>query len=384
MCKSADDPNGPYRCAADAQRNLDRATQRLSDAIQAQQSNEQQARDAEADGDIAAARVTHLISQDDALWVRNGKTAPAREHVQDMIDSGLIPEEKRDQLPAVVFEDYRLANNVRSTDRSLPRYATPDDPSYQEARAAVDEAYRRRRRFLNAAQRSEEKVRVAAANRRAALTDYHATTRGLGELQAEYDESARVKDTDTPEFERMRDQLRSASDRMNLDAAVRLQKQGRGRDEFTYSPLHTGETDSADPRNRAAAHLAQRDRITGATKTYKAGTPEAGETYNLHSVTLTRRDEEGLHEEKFRLRIPADQPAPTCADVLQEISLRAREHDVASNFEEWRDFQGMPSKNESPGGYANAKKAYASHKADAARLAKFLGPARYTEYTRSA
>lgn len=382
MCKSADDPNGPYRCPADAQKGLDRTSAHLAKAMLAVEACKQDARDAEAEGDIASARIAHIINQDDALWVRNGKTAPAREHVQDMIDNGLVSEEMRDRLPSEVFESYRLANNVPSTDRSLPRFATPDDPAYQSARADLDTAYRARKRAERAEQRGDEKVLTAAARRRAALTEYESTTRGLGELQASYDEAARVKSEDSPSLEQMRRRLDTATSRMNLDASLRLQKQGRDRGDFAYSALRTGESDSGDAQ--AAAHLAQRDRITGTTKTYSPGTPEAGDGYALHSVTLTRRDDDGLHEEKFRVRVEADKPTPTCADVIQDVSLRARESDVASNFEEWRDFQGMPSKSESASGYANAKKAYASHVADAKRLAKFLGPDRYSEYTRTA
>lgn len=87
MCKGKDEPGGPYRCPGDMQKNLDRATAKLGRATQARNEAETQISSASVDMDMASGRLTRLINEPDARWVRNGQEASPQEHVEQMIGS---------------------------------------------------------------------------------------------------------------------------------------------------------------------------------------------------------------------------------------------------------------------------------------------------------
>lgn len=392
MCKSADDPNGPYRCPGDAQRGLDRAHARLQDATVEVENSKLSVDLATFEIDQTAGHISRIINQPEALWTRDGHTAPAQEHIRTLVETGDLSPSASNLPPTEAFERYRATHNLAADDPATPRFAGDENPAYQAQEARWGSLARTREHWRGEKEKAERRVQKARSAVQDARANFDSTTRGLGMLQADYDETVRVTNPDAAAPSRMQARLDAAVQRINADAAIRLQKNGREPDDFQYMPLHTGETTQprggdieTTSRSRNAAQLAQRDHITGASKAYKAGTPEAGDGHTLHVVTLTRQDDEGIHEAKFRVRTPAGAPAPTCADVLQEVNSRARNYDTAAGeFERWRSHHGFPEKSADPAAYASAKKTYSAHAADAARLADFLGASRYSEYVQRA
>lgn len=391
MCKSADDPNGPYRCPGDAQRGLDRAHMRLQEATMAVENCRVSADLATFEIDQTAGHISRIINQPDALWTRGGQTATAREHLHALVSSGALPESAAQLPPTEAFERYRSAHDLALDDPNTPRFSTTENPSYQAQEARWGSLARSRNQWTQEKDKASQRVQKSRAAVQDARANFDSTTRGLGMLQAEYDEAVRGTTPEAATPSRMQARLDAAVQRINADAAIRLRKNGRSPDDFQYMPLRTGETTvsgndfEATTRTRNAAQLAQRDRITGASKAYKAGTPEAGDGHTLHVVTLTRRGDDRLHEAKFRVSTPAGAPAPTCAEVLRDVNARARVYDRAEGgFEGWRSQQGVPSKDADPARYAAAKKTYTAHAADTARLREFLGSDKYGEYTQKA
>lgn len=392
MCKSADDPNGPYRCPGDAQKGLDRATARLQEAMVDVENSKVSADLATLEIDQTAGHISRLINQPDALWTRDGHTATAEEHIRTLVETGELSYRASQLPPTEAFEAYRASHDLAADDPATPRFSGAGNPSYQAQEARWSNLARTRQHWMGEKHKAEKRVQTARAAVQDARANFDSTTRGLGMLQADYDEAVRVMDPDGATPSRMKARIDAAVQRINADAAIRLRKNGRADDDFQYMPLRTGESDTPSDGTsyemlhaKRAAHFAQRDRITGASKAYKAGTPEAGTGHTLHIITLTRHDADGIHEAKFRVRTPAGAPAPTCADVLSEVNARARDYDIAAgDFEGWRSYHDLPAKETDPARYAAAKKTYASHGADAARLAAFLGPSRYSEYVREA
>ena len=213
-----------------------------------------------------------------------------------------------------------------------------------------------------------------------ARSDYEATTRGIGELQAQADTARR--DGDTGRAQLIDTRLATATERVNADAATRQAKVGRPTGDYTYAALPTGEMVPDTPDKHygldAATRQVHQQGVTGSVKTFQAGTKEAskfGGNQQLQVVTLTRTDRNGdLHEATFKIATSPRATEPmTCAGAVATLNERAGDHNVsAGNFEEWRQVKDYPTKADNPARFAAAQAEYECHGADARKLKEFF------------
>lgn len=290
--------------------------------------------------------------------------------------------------PSDAFEQFREANALDSDEAEVPKFVGSNNPEHDEAEKQWRDASRQRNQAMKNRDKAAGREHGARRGVMNARADYDATTRGVGELQAQADTAQRNGDTGQAQL--LDTRIGEATERINSDAEIRQEKAGQERGEYVYSPLPTGEPSPEGDEHYAdkAASLVQRDGISGSTKTFRSGSAEArrrvGDGRSLHVVTLTRRDDDGVHEATFKIAGDSSGGEPmTCSRAVQTVSERSRNQDMSlGSFDEWRAFQGHPTKAEDPKGYQASKSEYERHGADRDRLQKFLGNWKYSEYTR--
>lgn len=376
MCKSANQPGGPYRCSGDMQRRLAAA----EDAYEQVGLVYQQAREDEA----AASRtmIGHSMTMErrvespDAVYVRNGTSGTAAQHITSMIRSGDLSPAAREMKPSEVFDQFREANALDADDAEVPQFDGSGDPAYVAANQGWTLANRKHNAAMAERQAHGQNSRAALDAMAAARADYDATPRGLGELQRDID-LARAGGGEDPVLRR---RFTTATATIESEVEQRLANDSARGEEprrFTYQPLATTPM-STNPGG--ADRLAVEDQVTGCAKVYA---PPPGSPTAQAKVTLTRRASDGQAvEATFATTVNTNDPTPlSTGSVLRGLSERARQVDAANNdFETWRERQRHPSRSESPEGHRAARETFDAIQRDSMRLGQFVGASRFFSY----
>lgn len=363
MCKSPDEPGGPYRCPGDMQKNLDRAQSNLEQA----QVGVAEADNAVEDAQYAREALDEVDSPEDktqeALQDRadsecDGSFESADKVAKDVADQGYYgvveqsqnynpendyegsrqfdseecevkvfgsQEELDEYLNDNGFDTHHTENGVYyglddrdvdfSTGEMETKTAFVTEPNGEkqvdpDAQREYDKAAKKADRDLANARKQQEaaqaKVRDARAKSAHAREQYEATPRGMGELQRDIDNAKRSGDDKTADY--LQERLDKATATVNDEERERRDnaaQRGQDREYYNHAAMSTVSTgqhrpSEGDPEYNAEA-VVQEAGITGSTRVYDRNN-DGGSMGDMtkHKVTLTRTDEEGKrHEATF-------------------------------------------------------------------------------------
>lgn len=375
MCKSANDPGGPYRCSGDMERRLEAASAAHETACEEYRVAAAAVQEASGTMTQNSMLMERRVERPDSSWTIDERTATAAEHKKALVASGaLTAQEAEDLRPSDAFALYAARQGFDEDDPLAPRFEGSGDPAWSEADRRWVEANRQHRSAMAAKEKAGAAVQRTRLARNAAQDDYDATPRGLGELRRDHEQALANPGGSSPTL--IQERLDRAQNKITTEARARFAKDpDGGLDHYTYQPLSTNN----DPESSAAAGaMARQDKITGCARVYGAQDTPHGTPCK---VTLTRRDSNGKAvEATFRVTAPLSEELST-GEVLHGLSTRARSVDTAGNdFETWREHQGVPPQKVNPDRYKRSRAEYDSIQQDSMRLGQFVGASRFFSY----
>lgn len=278
MCKSANQPGGPYRCSGDMKAALEKAQDAYGEAL-----------DGTADPYVKKVQAEHQLSRTQAM-IESVDT-----------DRGDLDDQGKTELRETLV------------------------PALEQRRQAVKEA-------SNEHAAAQSRSRDAGQRLRQAQADYDATPRGVAEVQAGIDEQFDPQRPEVPKDAAVHGELvarrDAAIDRMNSESAERRKQWGTITGERV--PIaRMDDTPNAAQRNAYGA-MAQEDGLTASSVNHGyTMDPETGQEYNDTVVTFYRQSDTGVAEMRVSYRSPTTSEPPSQAKVLAEASKMSMQYETS-------------------------------------------------------
>lgn len=283
MCKSSNEPGGPYRCSGDMKREYDRATNAYGAALER----------------TAEPYAAQTMAQHNLERARSMKEAiEARDYAD--------PDTKAAHLDVVASAEEKAEEDLARASRAVTDF--------------------------------QQRLRDAGKRFVTARADYDATPQGVAELQAEID-ALPAASGDREELDARRV---VALDRMNEEGAERRERWGQKVGERVAINRW-----ASDPRNESRntyAEMAAGDKITAcATNHGSTVDPVTGEETNDFEVTFYRPTGEGKVKQMRVTYRESTGHTTSQADVLAHMSEQAALVEGSKNYREYCRTQNIPA-----------------------------------------
>jgi hypothetical protein len=207
--------------------------------------------------------MTAALDDPTAVYERDGEELSAAEHVEKMIAAGEIPESDRDRPVSEVFSDYADRNGLLADDDQVPQAVNGPGSTFDQA----EDRWLDANQEINVATAKYLETRraygEASAKAGEAADAYEATPRGLAEATERYDS---VDGSEHPvQAHVLGQRLERATERMNMESALRTRKWGGGR--VSYEPVHRTRA-TLEGHKAPFAQMAQQDGVRASAENH--------------------------------------------------------------------------------------------------------------------